>query len=87
MLDRCFVARFVEQDLHSAGQNKRDADAETLVFRLAAHLDAFGAELVCGRRHVVAQQRELMARIALGRVDAELGGRQREDQPAVPAST
>ena len=77
------MPRLVKQDFHATGQDQRDAHAETLVFRVTAHLDAFAAELICGRCHVVAQQRELMIRVVLGRVDAELGGRQREDQPAV----
>jgi hypothetical protein len=34
--------------------------------------------------HVIAHQKKLMSAVGLRRMDGQLGGRQREDQPAVP---
>lgn len=77
------MARLVQQHLDAAGQDHGEPDAEAHVLRLAAKLHALRVELGLRGRDVVAEQAELVVRRPLGGVNAELGRRQREDQPAV----
>src|SRR5207237_7970949 len=53
------------------------------ILGLSTHLDALRAQVGDRRIDVVAQEVERVIRLAVRRMNADLGRRQREDQPAV----
>src|SRR5262249_14429314 len=81
-LDRERVSGLVERNLHIARQPHPDPAPEALVAGLSDELDAFCAKFRDGGIEVVADQPELVFRLSVGRMDAELRRRQGEDQPA-----
>src|SRR5439155_13418125 len=78
------VARLVEQHFDAAREDDRDTDPEPEVLRLAADVDPAAAQVCGGRADLVAHEGEFVLRRLLGRMHADLRGRKREDQPAVP---
>src|SRR5439155_22437215 len=80
--ERRSMHRIVQHLLDAAWEDERRRDPEALVERLAADLEALRAQLGDRLVEVVAHERELVLRLALGRMNRELCGREREDQPA-----
>jgi hypothetical protein len=76
------VLRLVERHLDAARQAHRDPRAEALLGRIPDELDALRPQLLDRVIEVVADQPELVVRVPVRRMNAELGQRQREDQPA-----
>jgi hypothetical protein len=68
--------------LAAAGKPERRQAPEALVADLPRELDAFACELLDGGADVVAHQIQLVAPAGVGWMRGELGGRQREDEPA-----
>ena len=76
------MLRLVEEHLGAAREEHRRHDPKALVARLAAELNPFLAQLGHRRVEVVAHEREFVPRRLAG-MDAEFGGRQLKDQPAI----
>src|SRR5882757_7774067 len=82
-LDRGEVPRFVDAQCAAAGQSNTGQQTETLVGRRPAEFDAFGCQLGHRGGDVVAYEIELVLRFTVGRMNPQLGGRQRKDEPAL----
>jgi hypothetical protein len=69
------VLRLVQRNLDISREPHPDPASEVFVRRVAGELDPLRPELGDGRVELVADEPELMLRLAVGRVDAELGRR------------
>src|SRR6266542_4157813 len=76
------VARLVETELDPAGEGDGGEQAPALVADRPGNLDPLGLKCGHGGGDVVGHEIELGPAALLGRVDGELGRREREDQPA-----
>src|SRR5215208_5907154 len=72
----------VNRQLATVGEAQRCHQAESFVADLPGELDPLCLELLDRGSNVVAHQVQLVPALPTVRVGSELGGRQREDQPA-----
>jgi hypothetical protein len=81
-VERTRVSWFIQRHLCVAGELERRRASPALVRDLLGELDASGPQIFDGGVNVVAHEVQLVMRMLVGRMGCELGGRERENQPA-----
>ncbi len=79
------MARLVDRQIGAARQSDRREQPPTPIDRWLGHRDPLGGQFRQRLVNVVAHQEEFVVGDLIRRMYCDLGGRQREDEPAVPS--